>query len=108
MFPLDQRTGSQPLSVLKSIQDLNENKIVQKYPSLFTELGTIKCKYNINLNDGAKIFCLAAPRRVPLPLQGAVNDEIKGMLKTNVISTKPTDWCVGIVVVPKKGGIVRI
>ena len=70
----------------------------------------MKCKYDIKLKDGANPFCLAAPRRVLLPLQSAVNGETKRMLDNNVISqvTKPTDWCVGIVVVPKKDGQVRI
>ena len=44
----------------------------------------MKCEYDIKLKDGAKPFCLTAPRRVPL--QSPVNDEIKRMLDTNVIS----------------------
>ena len=98
------------LLVLKNIQSLSENEFVKKYPSMFTELGTMKCKYDIKLKDGANPFCLAAPRRVLLPLQSAGDDEIKCMLDNNVISlvTKPTDWCAGIVVLPKKDGQGRI
>ena len=98
------------IAVLKNIQSLSENKFVQKCPSMFAGLGTVKCKYDIKLKDGAKPFCLAAPRRAPLPLQSEVNDEIKRMLDNNVITpvTKPTDWCTRIVVVPKKDGQVRI
>ena len=77
---------------------------------MFTGLGHIKCKYDIKLKDGAKSFCLAASCRVLFPLQGAVNGEIERMLDNNVISpvTKPTDWCAGIVVVPKKDDQLRI
>ena len=98
------------LSVLKNIQSLSENEFMHAYPSMFTRLGTMKCKYDNKRKDGAKLFCLAAPHRVPLPLQSAVNDEVKRMLGNNVITpvTKPTDWCTGIVVVPKKDDQVRI
>ena len=98
------------LFVLKSIQGLNENKLVQMHPNLFIGLGTIKWEYDIVLKDGAKPFYLAAPRRVPLPLRNTVNDEIKRLLETSVISavTEPTDWCARIVVVPEKDGRVRI
>ena len=98
------------LSVFKNIQSLSENKYVQKYPSMFTGLGTMKCKYDIKQKDGVNSFCLAALRRMPLPLRSAVINKIKRMLDNNVISqvTKPTDWCAGIVVVPKKDGQVRI
>ena len=98
------------LSVLINIQSLSENAFVQKYLGMFTGLGTMICRYNIKLKDGAKPFCLTAPRRVPLLLQSAVNDEIKRMLDNNVITpvTKPTDWCAGMAAVPKKDGQVRI
>ena len=98
------------LSVLKTIQGLTENKFVQKYSQVFNRLGTIKYQYSITLRDGAKPSCFTTPRRVPLPLQNAVKEKIKQMIDTEVITsvTECTAWCARIVVVPKKGGKVRL
>ena len=98
------------LSILKIIQGLTENKFVKAYPTVFTGIGTMKCEYDIQLKENAKPFCLASPRRVALPLQNAVNDEIERMVDAGVVSpvTEPTDWCAGLVVVPKKDGGVRL
>ena len=55
-------------------------------------------------------FSLLVPRNVPLPLQKKVANELARMEKMGVITKvrKPTDWCAGMVVVPKKSGDVRI
>ncbi len=51
-----------------------------------------------------------APHRIPLPLLGKVKEEIDRMEKMGVITKieEPTNWCAGMVVVPKKAGTVRI
>ena len=84
-------------------------EIKQKYPKLFKGLGELKGEFSIKLDEDAKPFALTTPRRVALPLMKKVK-EIHRMWKLGVISKvdQPTDWCAGMVVVPKKEGKVRI
>ena len=60
-------------------------------------------EYTIQLKDGAVPFALTTPRRVPIPLMPGVRAELENMEKLGVISRidSPTDWCAGMVVVPK-------
>ena len=53
---------------------------------------------------------LMAPRHIALPLKPKVKKELSRMEFLGVISkvNKPTQWCAGIVVVPKKVGAIRI
>jgi len=80
------------------------------FPALFIGLSKLKQECHIELTPDAQPHCLYAPRRVPLPLQEAVNAELQRMQDEGVISpvTRPTDWCSGMVVVRKKNGKVRI
>ncbi|KAL1256519.1 hypothetical protein QQF64_012064 [Cirrhinus molitorella] len=50
------------------------------------------------------------PRRIPLPHMPKVKNELQWMERLGVISRveEPTEWCAGIVVVPKKSGDPRI
>ena len=83
---------------------------VQQFPNLFRGLGKLPGEYTIKLQDGAKPYALATPRRVPIPLMKSVKEELERMEKLGVISkiNSPTDWCAGMVVVPKSNGKVRI
>ncbi|CAC5421311.1 unnamed protein product [Mytilus coruscus] len=73
-------------------------------------LGKTKWTYTIALGLDAKPFSLSTPRRVPLPLMDKVKAELTRMEKLGVISKvdEPTEWCAGMVVVPKSNGDVRI
>ena len=53
---------------------------------------------------------LTAPRRVAIPLMPKVKSELERMERTGVITRVdiPTDWCAGMVVVPKADGRIRI
>ena len=64
----------------------------------------------MTLRDDATPFCLYNPRKVPHPLIPKVEAELQSMLKQNVISpvTVPTEWCSGMVCVPKPNDKVRI
>ena len=55
-------------------------------------------------------FALTTPRHVPIPLLSKVKEELQRMESMGVITRidKPTEWCAGMVVVPKRGGKVRI
>ena len=66
--------------------------------------------YQIKLKNDAKPFALSTPRRVAIPLLKAVEKELKRMEELGVIKKveEPTEWWVGMVVVPKANGKVRI
>ncbi len=78
--------------------------VIQKYPSVFQGLGNLGEEYEIKLKGGAKPYSLMAPRHIALPLK----EELSRMESLGVISKvdKPTQWCAGIVVVPKKAGAI--
>ena len=84
--------------------------VKEKYPNLFRELGEMSGEYHITLKEGAKPYALSVPRRVPIPLLPQVKQELENMEKTDVIFRvdQPTDWCAGMVVVPKPNGKIRI
>ena len=73
-------------------------------------MGTIEGEYAIVLKKDAKPYALATLRRIPLPLKGQVEEELKRMEALRVIRKVdvPTDWCAGMVVVPKSNNKVRI
>ena len=84
--------------------------VVSKFPHLFTGLGCMKGAYHIDLRPDTTPFALTVPRRVAIPLIEKVKAELQRMEKMGVISrvSEPTDWCAGMVVVPKPDGRVRI
>jgi hypothetical protein len=75
-----------------------------------TAFASLDWTYTIALYPDAKPFALSVPRRVPLPLMDKVKAELTRMEKLGVISRidEPTEWCAGMVVVPKSSGQVRI
>ena len=113
---------SQPLLGWPAIQALNLVHIVNnvgngnvskygvKFPSLFQGLGKFGEEYSIKMKQDFKPFFLSTPCSVPLPLQNKVIKQLKEMEDTGVIFpvTSPTEWCSGMVVVPKKSGRIRI
>ena len=84
--------------------------IYQQYPALFQGLGTFGEPYHIKLKPNATPFSLYSARNVPIPLLDKVKSLLNEMESTRVISQveTPTDWCAGMVVVPKKNGDIRI
>ena len=75
-----------------------------KYSELFEGLGELQdYPYTITLNDDVSPVALTVPRRVPYPLLPKVKTELDRMVTQGVISKveRPTDWCSGLVVVPK-------
>ena len=82
-----------------------------EFPELFSGLGKIKMDpYKITLKPNAEPYCLYTPRKIAHTLIPQVKEEIDAMLKQGVVSevTAPTEWCAGIVPVPKKNNRVRI
>ena len=75
-----------------------------KYSEMFEGLGELRdYPYTIKLRDDASPVALTVPRRVPYPLLPKVKVELDRMVEQGVISkvVRPTDWCSGLVVVPK-------
>ena len=110
-----------PLIGLPAIKALNlvakvytvywtKEAVISQFSQLFTGLGRLQGEYEIQLNSDASPFALLTPRRIPLPLMEEVKSELERMEKENIISKVegPTDWCAGMVVVPKSNKKVRI
>lgn len=68
------------------------------------------CEHWIQLEEGTKPFALTVPRRVTILLMQPVKNELARKERLGVITTvsEPTDWCAGIVVVPKDKGKVHL
>ena len=109
--PLLGRPTIEQLNLLARVQTVQEMLTpIQKFPKLFTGLGKLPGQYHIKLIGGAKPYSLNVPRRVAVPLMPAVKQELIRMEKLGVIARiqEPTEWCSGMVVVPKPNGQVRI
>ena len=98
------------LKLLKRVGAIEGARSEELFPQLFTGLGKLEEEYTIRLREGAQPFALNTPRRVPVPLMQSVKEELDRMERLGVISPveAPTDWCAGMVVVPKSNGRVRI
>ena len=112
--PLLGRPAIEKLNLVARINDIqsqcSEEQIKKKYPRLFHGLGELKGEYEIQLKPHAQPFAITSPRRIPLPMKSKVKAEIERMEKLGVIRKveQPTDWCAGMVAVPKPNGKVRI
>ena len=87
-----------------------EPGIRTRFESVFTGLGTIGDEYCISLKEEAKPYSLHTPRNVLILLKSKMESKLNCMEMMRVISKvdEPTSWFVGMVVVPKKSGAVRI
>lgn len=98
------------LGLVTRVDDISIHTLQERYPKLCSGLGLTQRPYTIKLSQGAVPFSLKTPRRIPLPLMPKVKNELQRMERLGVISRaeEPTEWCAGIVVVPKKSGDPRI
>ena len=81
-----------------------------EFPELFKGLAKLADPYTIRLRPDVEPKCIYTARRIAHPLLPKVKAEIDRMITEGVISPveQPTDWCSGIVVVPKPNNTVRI
>ena len=96
---------------IEEIKTVNyEQKIRRSFPRLFRGLGNLGEPYRIQLRSDAKPKAIYTPRRVPFPLRARVKQELDRMESLQVISKvdEATQWCAGMVVVPKKNGAIRV
>ena len=97
------------VSRISSVDQASQTPAVQ-FPKLFEGLGKLQGDYRIQLQEGAKPYALSALRQVPIPLMKSVEQELRRMEDLGVIAKvhEPTEWCAGMVVVPKANSKVRI
>ena len=110
--PLLEAPAIEALDLVKRVCTVanEEGRYREEFPSLFSGLGKLNEEYKIQLNEEAHPFALSRPRRVAIPLMPKVQKELERMEKLGVIEKveDPTEWCAGMVVVPKADGRVRI
>ena len=108
--PLLGRPAIEALGLLARVRSVKQEKLIECFPQLFQRLERMQGEYSIQLKEGAVPFALTAPRRVVIPLMESVKAELQRIEKLGVISRieSPTDWCAGMVVVPKPNKHVRI
>jgi predicted aspartyl protease len=97
-FPLLGRPALEELDIVRRVN------LVEGFTDLFQGLGTMKDEYHITLEDNATPFAIQCPRKIPICYEEQVKSQIDLMLAQGVISKieEPTEWCAGIVVVPKR------
>ena len=90
--------------------EASPHTIVEKYPTLFQELGSMGDPYDIQFQPEAQPYALFTSWNIPLPLHLKVKQELERIESLGIISKvdEPTPWCAGMVVAPKKGGAIRI
>ena len=93
------------LDAIRTVDDIR-----RRHPRLARPLGDLTEPYDAVLSDNAQPYVETAPRRIPIPLAPKVKPQLDRMEELGVIRPvkEPTDWCAGIIVVPKKDGSVRI
>ena len=114
--PLLGRPAIEALHLLERVNTLqsqggsDQNNVKNEFPKLFKGLGKLKSIYKITMENHAKPFSIATPRRLPLPMRQKVEEALKRMEEEDVIRPvkNPTEWCAPIAVVPKSNGKVRI
>lgn len=109
--PLLGQPAIEALQLLARVGVVEGNRSpVEQFPDLFKGLGKFSGEYTIQLREDAKPFALTTPRRVAIPQLPSVERELKRMEELGVVSPveEATEWCAGMVVVPKSEGKVRI
>ena len=100
------------LHVFANINPIFESaeSVKSLFPEVLFGLGKLGEPYTIKLKPKTKSFCVGTPRKIPFPLEKAAKLELISMEEQGVISkvNEPTDWCSGMVVVPKSNGKVKI
>ena len=84
---------------------------VDEFEEVFGDIGCLNTEpVQIILQDGAEPYALSVARRIPIPLESKVKEELDRLQVAGVIEpiTKPTAWCAPMVPVLKKSGKVRL
>ena len=111
LYPLIERPAIEGLNLVTKVDLVRTTEdITAQFPELFKGLGKLKWEHIICISEDARPYSLHTPRRIPILLLSKVKDELERMEKLGLISRieEPTDWCAGIVVVPKENDRIRI
>ncbi|KAL1470366.1 hypothetical protein MTO96_040469 [Rhipicephalus appendiculatus] len=102
--------GLKLVQLLQPVTEDSREKYQAKFPELFAGIGEMQGEYHIKLKPEARPVSVTTSRRVPLPLLGKVEAQLKEMEGNGIIRKveEPTPWCSAMVVVPKSNGEVRI
>jgi hypothetical protein len=99
------------LQLIERVSELEDPGEVfkNKFPKVFSGLGRIEGDYKICLKEDAVPYALTTLRLVPIPLLARVKEEMGRMEEIGPVSKieGPTDWCAGMVVVPKDTTFIR-
>ena len=115
--PLLGRPAIDALNLVQKVETIQadersviEDEVKSTYPNLFKGLGKLDGEFSIKLKPDSTPLALTTPRRVAIPLLNKVKAELERMENLGVISKVdvPTEWCAGMVVVPKPDGNIRI
>ena len=104
-----ERPAIESLDLVSRVNSVQSKKnLLCEFSKLFDGFGRLEGEYMIQLREDAKPYALTTPD-YPIPMP-KVKVELERMERMGVVShvRKPTDWCAGMVVVPKSGGKVRI
>ena len=99
------------LGLVRRIAAVGEvSKLTKQFPKLFNGLGKLVGEYHSHIQEGTQPYSLTTPRKVAIPLLRRVKKELTRMEELGVISPvkQPTDWCTGMVVVPKANGKICV
>ena len=80
------------------------------YPECFTGIGKFKdFEYHINLDKNVKP-AVHAPQKIPLSLQGKLDNELEEMVREGIIAPveSHSDWVNSLVIREKPNGSLRI
>jgi len=106
---LTQVLDSSPINTVSmntSTSLLTKNSVINEFPTVFD--GTIRTmdseQFHIHLSSNAKPFCVTSPRSIPFTYCDKLAAKLDLFQQQHIIAplTKPTDWCVPIIVTPKK------
>ncbi len=88
----------------------SKEDLLRYFPKLLNGLGKLEGDYKIQLQEDSRPYALSTPRRVAIPMLPKVKAELQRMEDMGVVRRvqEPTEWCAGMVPVPKPGGKVRI
>ena len=99
------------LRIVQKVNAMEAEEVKEKLPNLFKGLGKLDGPdYLVELKSDENPHVISTPRRVHVPRLSKVEEEPFRMEQMQIISKvdEPTEWCAGMVVVPKADGKVRI
>ena len=78
--------GLHVLSILHNLECDPTTAIKQKFPNLFTGLGTLQVDYEFHVKPDARLFSLGTARNITVPLHDRVKQKLDAMEAQGVIS----------------------